>query len=440
MKKMWRIMLSVGLIFTLLFQSVLAVEGNAQPTPVVDRPSAWSIWDVQMLSIYGIGNSDSYSNYADYITAEDLLVIESSFEKKFNVVDETKLGEESPVVKATVIEELYDIIVPALSLEESTMTPVKYFKENHIIVGDKNNKYGLADQCTKEELLVLAKRVYDHLCYELDLSSKGAFWKVSDKDNTVYLLGSIHYTDGTVYPMNQEILKSFVSADNLVVEANILKKDPEDAAYTQKIMMLEGDTTLDQLISKENYDAFVDVIKPLGLQPELYNKFKPWYAAMLVSNIQLVSGDYKPGLGIDAYFLALANNWKPIIELEGLRYQLDMFDSFSPELQESYLQGILAGEEINSEVMDTILTHWKSGDMVRLERAIFKSSSSKDNDEFTKKMYEVRNAHMVESVEAMLNEKASQDYFVVVGVGHMLNDDGIVKVLRSKGYKVEQVK
>jgi uncharacterized protein YbaP (TraB family) len=40
----------------------------------------------------------------------------------------------------------------------------------------------------------------------------------------------------------------------------------------------------------------------------------------------------------------------------------------------------------------------------------------------------------------MLDDEASEDTMVVVGALHLLGDDGLVQLLRKKGYRVERLK
>lgn len=427
-------------IFLLPTQGIYAEE--ALTTNEV--PSGWARWDVQMAYTYGLGNVDTYKKYTDEILGNQFLVVEASFESKFVVTDETKIEATSEVTRGDVIKELYDIIQLSLKTSELSATSeaaLTYFVENGLIKGRANGDYALDQACTQEEMLVFAKRAYDYLIYALDLEAKGAFWKVSDEDNTVYLLGSIHLTDGSVYPMSKEILQAFDESDALVVEANILVPNPDDTTYIQQKMMIEGDGTIDQLISKETYDAYVAFVQPLGVAPEVYNKLKPWYGAMLVQSVQMSNASYNATMGIDLYFLSMAYQLKPIVELEGIKFQIDLFDSFTPELQESYLQGVLESEESTEEVMTALLSNWAEGDVKELEALIFPEEATTDIDkEFNSKLIDVRNENMLDQVEMMLTQDTEKDYFVVVGAGHMVNDNGLVQGLIDLGYTVEQVK
>lgn len=469
-------------MLALMSQSVLAAE---PATKVAESPSMWAMWDVQMAYTYGIGTAETYQSYSKEIANAAFLTVESSFEKKFNVVDSTKLATKTAVTRGQVINELYDIIKLALvnTKVDLKSNAMDYFVSNGLVNGRANKAMLLDKTCTNQEMLVLSKRVYDHVVYTLDLDAKGAFWKVSDGDNTVYLLGSVHVTDGSVYPLNKEIINDFISADALVVEANILVSSPEDTAYIQKLVMLDGTKTIDQLISKETYQKYEAAMKALQVAPEVYNKLKPWYAALLLQNTQLTADSYT-GMGIDVYFLSMATGWKPIIELEGARYQLDMFDGFSPALQEEYLASTLAAgdsttttggaittnstssalttnttnsavttngaiattnsavtTEADTDIVGDILKSWKAGDMTELEKMIFaQEATTASEKELNDKIWTIRNANMVKKIQDMLVKDSEKDYFVVVGAGHMLNDNGIVSELRKLGYTVEQVK
>lgn len=414
-------------------------------TTTTKTPSVWATWDIQMAYTYGLGNNETYKEYNKSIMGNQFLEIESSFEEKFEITDETKVANEIAMTRGDVIRELFDLIQLTLKLEPSADTSIDYvldyFVKNNLIKGRNNGDYALDKFCTNEEMLVLSKRVYDYLIYTLDLDSKGAFWKVSDEDNTVYLLGSIHAADGSIYPFSKDIINSFANSDVLAVEANVLVQNESDSTYLQQKMMSEGEVTIDQLISKETYDSYVTANKKIGTAPEVYNKLKPWFAAMYIQSAQLSSASYSSALGIDVYFLYLANNYKPIVELEGMKFQIDMFDSFTPELQEEYLLSVLEEEEISIELLGKMLTSWRLGDMEELEKQLFVEDSMTElGKEFTDKVLDTRNKNMLDKVEKMLTDDSENDYFVVVGAAHMLSDTGLVQGLTDLGYVVEQVK
>ena len=65
---------------------------------------------------------------------------------------------------------------------------------------------------------------------------------------------------------------------------------------------------------------------------------------------------------------------KPVIELEGTRAQVDMFEGLSPEAQEQSLVAVLdsiihPAEENQSEVLQEWFTSWKQGNVEEFAKA-----------------------------------------------------------------------
>ena len=54
-----------------------------------------------------------------------------------------------------------------------------------------------------------------------------------------------------------------------------------------------------------------------------------------------------------------------------------------------------------------------------------------------KRLLDDRNKGMASKIEGYL--KTKETYFVVVGAGHLVGDKGIIKMLKERGYSVEQL-
>ncbi len=445
MKGLIRLLCMVVALAILLMIPVFADDapeaaGTVQaPAASQDTPAGWAAWDVQMMNTYKLANAGILKQFTDVIQGSQFLSIQQGFEKVFNVTDTTKVEAQQSMTRGKVVEELYDIIQLVLKLEDQDA--VKYFEQNGLIRGNGTG-YALDNSCTVQELLVFSRRVYDLLIYAQGMDAKGAFWKVSDEDNTVYLLGSIHATDGSVYPMSKAILDGFADSESLVVEANTLVHNQEEAAYMQQKMMYTDGTTIDKVLSREVYDKYAALMQAAGMQPEVYNVLKPWAAASVAMVLNMSTSSIEASMGIDVYFLNLAYmNAKPIVEMEGIKFQTDMFESFTPQLQEMYLASMLEGGTESNETLLKMIQSWKVGDMETLEGMVFGQEAQTDTDrEFNEKLFDIRNANMVVKCQEMLTKDTENDYFVVVGAGHMLNDNGIVEELKKLGYTVEQVK
>lgn len=461
------------------------VQQSAQP---VELPSAWAMDGVQWAAIYGLANQDMFSKYASNVSREELYAvcvnlyeritgkaIKPAEKSPFTDAGSTailkayaagilagsgKLEPQKAATRLEVVAGIYNAIKSAQpefnfnseikltysdsdSLTKAQTDIVKYAVEKEILKGRSNITLNLIAPCTRQELMIFAKKAYEFSIYESGRDSKGVFWKVSDADSSVYLVGSVHVADPSMYPLSTDMLKAFDESDALVVEADITNQTA-GMQYMQQKMMYTDENTLDKNIPKELYDSFAEVVAPFGIAPEVYNKFKPWYAAMLVQNIQLSQNSYYAGLGIDLFFMSKVTGLKDIMEVEGLKFQVDMFDSFSKELQIQYLEGALSSDsqalEEQMKQLESLMKAWKSGDCIGIEKILeTEEDNSPEMKEFNEKMWTTRNDNMTEKVKTYLADPEGKTYFVVVGAGHVVGEDGIVSQLKGQ-YEIEQIK
>lgn len=67
--------------------------------------------------------------------------------------------------------------------------------------------------------------------------SEGVFYRVQENDQTVYLFGSIHVGDESLYPLHDQIDEAFGEADHLAVEIDMSDIDELESS---QLMMQQG--------------------------------------------------------------------------------------------------------------------------------------------------------------------------------------------------------
>src|SRR6476620_4766568 len=111
-------------------------------------------------------------------------------------------------------------------------------------------------------------------------ASRNFIWKVSGKQNAIYLVGSIHMLTKDYYPLNPALDSAFKDSDLLVEEADLGEML---GAESQMSVLLRGrlpsDQTLDKVVSPETYAQVSKHITAHGLPMELLKQFKPWMLA-----------------------------------------------------------------------------------------------------------------------------------------------------------------
>ena len=98
----------------------------------------------------------------------------------------------------------------------------------------------------------------------------------------------------------------------------------------------------------------------------------------------------------------------------------------------------LVDAEKSHDVLDRLNQAWQSGDDAAMQELI--TSSVRDYPQLKPLMTELfddRNTAMAAKIERFL--QMPKCFFVAVGAGHLVGDQGILSQLRRKNFRVEQL-
>src|SRR5437660_1398007 len=142
-------------------------------------------------------------------------------------------------------------------------------------------------------------------------------WKATSPTNTVYLFGSIHLGDNSLYPLPPAVESAFAASKVLAVEFNIKNIDQTKIlTLMQEYGLYAGDEGLSRHIPKETSDALDDFCSKNGLPRMMLQKTKPWVAAVTVIAFAAKAAGEDPELGIDMHFLNEVKESQHIDEME----------------------------------------------------------------------------------------------------------------------------
>ena len=267
---------------------------------------------------------------------------------------------------------------------------------------------------------------------------KSFLWKVQSSQSTVYLLGSIHFLKKDVYPLNQTIENAYESSDRLVVEANINDLGKLDLKrLADKAFYKDGDD-LEKHVSPETYRLIQKESRSLDMPIDLIRMQRPWFLALSFEATELMRLGYDPQYGVDYHFLAKAQGKKEILELESLDEQLSLLSDYSDKEQEQFLLYTLNSLSSMGRQVEDMVRAWTTGDAQSLE-SIMADAAPPDASlaPVLEKLFDERNLKMTSKIEGYLKSKGT--YFVIVGAGHLVGKRGIIELIKSKGYVVEQL-
>jgi uncharacterized protein YbaP (TraB family) len=274
------------------------------------------------------------------------------------------------------------------------------------------------------------------LAGQLSAQEKSFLWKVNSGRNSLYILGSIHLLNKEAYPLKQSIENAFEQAKKLVLEIDLLSVNAEEF---QQLMLQKGagidGNELHRNVSNETYESVATRAKELGIDIRLLNSFKPWIVATTMAAMKLQQLGFDSRLGIDRYFAgrAIQSN-KPTGGLETAEFQLNLFDQFSAKDQELLLRQSMNEMDHLERNVTEIVRAWKSGDVDSVERHLL--AGMRDYPEIHRKVIDDRNRRWLPQIEGLLSR--GENALIVVGAAHLVGKNGVIQLLKGRGYRVEQ--
>jgi uncharacterized protein len=262
----------------------------------------------------------------------------------------------------------------------------------------------------------------------------GLMWKATSATNTVYLLGSIHLASPDMYPLPPQIEAAFRNSAVLIVEADLNKVNllKMQALIAATGFYPPGDSLWNH-VNPHTKKLIEGFCADNNLAPEVFARMKPWMVMITVSARSALKSGMQADLGIDKHFLDRANGMR-VEQLESAEWQLQLLANIPDSEQERYLAANIQSSGTEGRLAE-MKSAWLTGDAGRLDTLI--SAELRDAADVGKKLFADRNPHMTEVVEHHL--KSNEPAFVIVGAGHLVGKDGVIRQLQREGFKVEQV-
>jgi uncharacterized protein YbaP (TraB family) len=262
-------------------------------------------------------------------------------------------------------------------------------------------------------------------------------WKATGKDGVVYLVGSVHLLSKDFYPLNSAIEAAYKDVDLLVEEVDMAEMlDPTAQMGFLTRGMLPSATPLDKVIAPSTYALVTKRANDLGLPVEPFKLLKPWLVALMLVQVEWQKAGFDPELGLDKHFYDQAKaEGKTTQGLETAAYQISRLDDMTMEQQEHLLAESLKDLDAEKANMARLVDSWRAGDAPGVERIVL--SELKQEPLLYQRLLVERNRNWMPKIEALFARP--RHALVVVGAAHLVGPDGLIAMLRAKGYTVEQM-
>jgi len=264
--------------------------------------------------------------------------------------------------------------------------------------------------------------------------SGAILWEISGNNlkQKSYLFGTIHIQDERVFQFSDEVLSAFNSCDAFAMEVIL---DEVDAKTTQKAILLEEGTIKD-IISEEDYNLLDAYFKEkAGTSVALYVKLKPFF---LYSQLSQLDMKQDMEMALDMHLLQKARaEGKATYSIEKFEEQVAAIDKISLEDQAKMLMEEVKkekNEDDGENDTEKLIQAYLDAD---LDKMIELLADTTLPAQFNQAFVIDRNKVMCKRIIKLIKK---QSCFCAVGAAHLGGKDGLIELLREKGYTVKAIK
>ena len=296
-------------------------------------------------------------------------------------------------------------------------------------------------------------------------SSAQLLWKVSGNglEKPSYVLGTFHFASESMLEKIPGMEQAFEDCDIVVGEIDYkeLMTQEYQMVLTEKIMVAPPDSTLDKLLTNEEY-AFVEqefnkYLGVLGVNLQQQNGFKPNFIRGMILTMQMIQNkqdfsDFQdlPDMevlqslsfasgknGMDRAVQKRAEEMgRQSVALETIEEQCDMLWNDPLTIQAKNLLDACKNPNIAKTSFAqslAILKAYMAQDLKKIHE-IMTDPEIVDAGAIGALRVNERNLNWIEKLVKMIPEHAC---LVYVGAGHLPGDQGLLQLLRERGFTVE---
>lgn len=267
---------------------------------------------------------------------------------------------------------------------------------------------------------------------------KGCVWVAeSGRGGKVFLCGTIHLLRESDYPLPAAYEVAYAAAEELVFELPPgASESPELSRRMQELGMLPADAALQKQLPAEEWKRVSDWATRRGVDPAVMDRMRPWYASLLMVATEYAALGAAADRGVDQFFEERAKkDGKAGSGLETVEQQLALFSGMTGEQEREVLEQTLAEMASVEAEYENMIRAWKQGDLEALQALLFREAER--YPDLMESFLNARNRAWVPVLAKVLERGGKA--MVLVGAGHLGGEQGVIALLRGKGYEVRRV-
>jgi hypothetical protein len=261
-----------------------------------------------------------------------------------------------------------------------------------------------------------------------------------------YLFGTIHMIPAEDFALNAATRQAFETAKTITFEIDTEEMSNPMALFSMMgKMYMANDTSLSDLLSKEEYQLVADHFDNIGMPLSFLRRIKPMFLSVMVSedmkNFQSGQGDKIMSYELELTRMAKEAE-KDIRGLETMEYQMGLFDSIPYLAQARMLvdavkaeQALKNGETENDDLsFDRMVELYKNQDIIAMQELGGEEEGLAGYEDI---LLNNRNRNWISGMVQQMKEGAT---FFAVGAGHLAGEVGVIALLRAEGYQLKPLR
>jgi len=260
-----------------------------------------------------------------------------------------------------------------------------------------------------------------------------SLWQVSKGEHVVYIGGTIHILSETDYPLPDEFQQAFKQSNQLVFETDIANaKSPEFAQKMMSQMLYPPGQSLESNLGHKTYKKLTDYFSNKMSMSQI-NTLKPGMVVIILSAMEFQRIGMT-SIGVDEHFWQLAQQQdKKLSYLETLDEQLNFMANMGKGNEDELILNTL--NELNKieDMIASLKQSWRLGNELEMKNLVLKDMI-RDYPQLYQDLLVTRNNNWLPQIEQMILDDDIS--LILVGALHLVGDDGLLQMLRNKGYEV----
>ncbi len=264
-------------------------------------------------------------------------------------------------------------------------------------------------------------------------------WEISGKGigEPSFLYGTIHMIGREDYFLTDATKASYEKAKRVTFEIDM--EEMMDFSKLFPLLMksfMANDTTLEDLLSPEDYELVSEHFEGIGLPMIFLNRIKPMFLSALGEGDMMSADGSGDVVSYEMELMSLAQkDKKPIDGLETAEFQMSVFDSIPYKVQARMLVESIRSEDTGEGQFEQMVKLYKSQDLQGMQAMM--ESEEAGIGGYEDLLLVRRNRNWIPVMAKMMVE---QPTFFAVGAGHLGGPEGVVALLREAGYTVKPLR